>query len=507
MCGIFGVLSTAGLTGAVDRRKFLKDMFGTMDHLRGTDSSGIIAVDAKGVPLIHKNAIPGRFFMETKTPAKVIYDIEKFPFFTAHVRAATKGSVTTANAHPFSHDGIHLVHNGTLYSHSYLPDGNKFDVDSEAICHSISKIGAEETLEKLSGAFALAWYDESNHTMNFCRNDERPLWFSMDKDGKSIYFGSELWLVEGLMMRNGIGYNKEFRCWDLDPGEIHTYNLKDKVFTPEKKKVKLKEKSTGYYVMGGRGGYHWQDGDYGTGSHGRSVQGGGFVSEEQKRQKEREENTKRLVEIFDLKKGQYIGYNVVNFSSYGPSAAQPGKPLRGCMQSEILSLSGKDSILIESTGTDINRYNKLRGNYVVGEISYMHTRATKHGEIEFVITVKDEHEFDKDNLNHISCKDIYKGSPRKKALMGESSPVLIPPLKNLTMVTGPNGMKIPELDFRRLVKNGCLGCGEEILVSEADEIGWITDSQDDNKLSPLCCACNTVRIMDFQAFDNRFITN
>ena len=50
-------------------------------------------------------------------------------------------------------------------------------MDSETIADAINDIGIEEVVGKISGAFTFIWHDRRNGSLNFIRNDERPLAF------------------------------------------------------------------------------------------------------------------------------------------------------------------------------------------------------------------------------------------------------------------------------------------------------------------------------------------
>jgi hypothetical protein len=135
-----------------------------------------------------------------------------------HNRFATKGSINSENAHPFLHsrkdaEGKYLssilgVHNGTLSNQHDLKDNKKFDVDSDNLYYDMTANGVKETVGKIRGAFALAWYDSANRTINFCRNDERPLFYTMSTDNKTIFWASESWMLSVALNRHSIKYNE-----------------------------------------------------------------------------------------------------------------------------------------------------------------------------------------------------------------------------------------------------------------------------------------------------------
>jgi hypothetical protein len=78
-------------------------------------------------------------------------------------------------------------------------------VDSQVI---YSHLGAGNTIQSVwdvaDGAMALTWYDKSTKKLNIARNKERPLYISKSKDGKSVYWASESWMIWIATSRNGI---------------------------------------------------------------------------------------------------------------------------------------------------------------------------------------------------------------------------------------------------------------------------------------------------------------
>ena len=171
-----------------------------MDSIRGYHSTGVISVSGKGNKRsILKDAVDGAHFTQTKEWANFRGHNKDSKILIGHNRWATQGEVNKQNSHPFSFGNISGVHNGTLHYQSNLPDYTRFEVDSENIYWSFHKKGVEWTLERLDGAFALVWYDSSKRTLNFARNDERPLWIAELTDGTIAWASEEgmlTWLIE-----------------------------------------------------------------------------------------------------------------------------------------------------------------------------------------------------------------------------------------------------------------------------------------------------------------------
>lgn len=198
MCGNVGIFNKKGIT-PVQQGLFENMLW--MDSIRGYHSTGVIAVEGQGDNYsVIKEAVDGAYFTQT-VDWKEFLNAHKNPkILIGHNRWATQGEVNKQNSHPFSFGHVSGVHNGTLDRQSYLPDSEKFEVDSENIYWSFYKKGVEWTLERLEGAFALVWYDSKEKCLNFVRNDERPLHIAELNDG-TIIWGSEKGMLDWLTSR------------------------------------------------------------------------------------------------------------------------------------------------------------------------------------------------------------------------------------------------------------------------------------------------------------------
>jgi hypothetical protein len=139
-----------------------------------------------------------------------------------HNRYATQGGINRRNAHPFEFDTLVGVHNGTLMSKWRLADAKDFVVDSENLYHHIEKHGLQDAINQLTGhtdAWALVWWNKEEDTLNFLRNDLRPLFMCRSEDGNVLFWASERWMLEIALSKNDI---KRSEIFSLDENLHHS---------------------------------------------------------------------------------------------------------------------------------------------------------------------------------------------------------------------------------------------------------------------------------------------
>jgi len=187
----------------VTHKAVFKDLM-TVATLRGKDATGVLRVKCDGaVNLLKDVGLPDTLFDRKSYDKDIESGMPKV--LLGHVRAKTIGDNHPRNAHPFKADDLWGVHNGTLQGYCNMDGGREYDTDSEFLYSHMAKYGVEETITGLDndGAWALAWWDGNDQTMNFLRNDKRPLWFCHSKDTKAIYWASEPWMFSVIERRVG----------------------------------------------------------------------------------------------------------------------------------------------------------------------------------------------------------------------------------------------------------------------------------------------------------------
>lgn len=197
ICGLVGV---AGAIGDKEEKAFLHLL--QLDTVRGPHSTGVCFVNSNKHVSVHKELGTPWDLMDSRRFEKAMNGVNNV--MLGHNRYATKGAVNVANAHPFMFENVVGAHNGTLVSQYQLDDYQDFDVDSENLYHHMNNNGVDDTIKKTNGAFALTWYDRKANTLNFARNDQRPLFFTFTEDRKTLFWASEEWMLSVALGRNGI---------------------------------------------------------------------------------------------------------------------------------------------------------------------------------------------------------------------------------------------------------------------------------------------------------------
>ena len=235
MCGIIGYINYAKTIN--ERKKFAAFLKQAIhcDTLRGHHGTGVLGVDDKGKMSMYKRDLSGHDFIELQK-AKDIIDSTDNVFAVAHNRWATRGTASNENTHPFQHGDITLFHNGTVTNiHSLSKE--KFNVDSDGVSYLINQndMDYKSILEEFEGGYSLVFYNEFDNTLNFARNEEKPMAF-IKLDTGSYIFGSEIGMIEWLAKRNGLVIESSFTTKPgtvltipLDPNEdVRTISFKPK---------------------------------------------------------------------------------------------------------------------------------------------------------------------------------------------------------------------------------------------------------------------------------------
>ncbi len=210
------------------------------DALRGMDSTGVITVERDGGFHIDKEGTASYEFLldypKTESRKNVI---QHGVALIGHNRKGTVGAISDETAHPFVvNKTFAMVHNGTLYNHKALAETT---VDSEALTITIKEALAveysgdeslresfyigqiEEALGRVSGAYAVVWYNQETNKIQFVRNDQRPLWIGETDD--FYLLASEGGLINWVVNRNGYKWT---RLVPTDHDTLYTIQMNDR---------------------------------------------------------------------------------------------------------------------------------------------------------------------------------------------------------------------------------------------------------------------------------------
>lgn len=211
MCGLVGIAGNLLFKDEFTMKRLL-----LADYFRGQDSTGMAAIRTNGDVAIAKVASnPIDLFDSVKFNKTLNGNASRA--FIGHNRAATRGGVTTSNAHPFQIDHITGAHNGTLCLRSCkaLEEAldEKYNVDSELLFAAIAKLGVKKTIElcyegkeSTTGAWAIVWHDANDGSLNFLRNKHRPLFMAWEENFHRMFWASEWWMIREVIASSNAGY-------------------------------------------------------------------------------------------------------------------------------------------------------------------------------------------------------------------------------------------------------------------------------------------------------------
>jgi hypothetical protein len=240
MCGIVGFMTTKRALEEFDRKKFITSAL-AVDSIRGQDSTGVFMARhdklTNETPATLRGTCDGYAFIQDETYRKLMTRLDSYWAVVGHNRAATKGSVSLKNTHPFHRGPIMLVHNGTVWNADKVADaaGADAEVDSDKICAALAENHVEDVAKVINGSFALVWHDTRDGKVRFLRNSERPIHLAATEDGSTVLFASEAEMLWFLAKRSGLKIRQPFMP---NPGTLMAFS-RDNLMKPEISQVPL----------------------------------------------------------------------------------------------------------------------------------------------------------------------------------------------------------------------------------------------------------------------------
>jgi hypothetical protein len=225
MCGLCGVFGHIG-----PKEKAALAQLHIFSQTRGLDSTGVylLSNDKKDKGTITKRL--GGYENLVSWNGE-LWDVDNWKLIgnnyqlaLGHHRKATVGAITEDFAHPFKHKGVVSTHNGTIPTWEFRTDEGFTSEknDSQLLTQRLGNKGGDPqpVFEDLGGAWAVAWWNKVNHTLNLIRNTQRTLCYAVTADGKTLFWASEGWMIHRALQNVNI---KSDNVWLLNPNTYMTF--------------------------------------------------------------------------------------------------------------------------------------------------------------------------------------------------------------------------------------------------------------------------------------------
>lgn len=226
MCGIVGMMTVG--TATDKQLKMLSHLL-LLDQMRGEHATGLAKVNLKtGETEVHKKAVNAIDYL-SMSETKDFLNKDRQSLYIGHNRFATMGKRDDSGAHPFKHKHITMVHNGVVdrWVLDDLEGYNDKDctVDSDMVCRTIAEKGIEGAVKVISGAFSLVWWDAESRSLNFLRNERRPMWIC-HTDTETMWASEKNFL--NVLLARLDKYKGDFEPYEVKPHTLYSWYYDDK---------------------------------------------------------------------------------------------------------------------------------------------------------------------------------------------------------------------------------------------------------------------------------------
>lgn len=494
MCGLLGMYGTISGANIQGKKDFAVEGM-IANSLRGFESTGIALLPGKELqdaePEVYKRAVNGMDFVQFARTRKLVDKFHGSCGFMVHNRASTRGTVHDENAHPFHKGHITLMHNGTLTQYRNLASKYDGHVDSEAICWAMDEHGAEAVLPRLEGSYSLVWWDEADRSLNFARNEGRPMYWIWAEDKSYFVYGSEHELLWWLASRNNL---------KLDFTIHHTQPMQHYKFAAPEKSEVFSKKAFFHRAES----YQWNQGR-------RQWRGKGGSQEETEKKTEvtgntgsaREFNAKfagmpeaRIKAMVELAKDWNVHLDRpvrVQFDKWMPYNSGQLKTAGDKTYGKAYcrsTISGADVLIdgvTQAEWRDLSSASRIISVDIIG-IRNEQDRA----ECIFVGRINYDH------TQHVA-----------QMAEAQRSTILVLPDKSKEqaahddagasdLVAGPDGKKVTKQEFKRITERGCCNCSESVTFVEAPLLKWFMHLGSSPEFLCPDCGANDQILKDLQ---------
>jgi hypothetical protein len=165
----------------------------TVAQFRGRDGAGVVMAptsEHKDFGIL-RTTVCADALVHSEDFAARRKTMDRVSCMIGHARYPTQGGLTIDDAHPVVSGHIIGVHNGTMkrvHGVAVTPT----DHDTVMFYDAVAKVGIEEAIKTSDGEYCFVWVDKKDFTINFLRNDKRPLYFGhYDNQTGTVYWSSE----------------------------------------------------------------------------------------------------------------------------------------------------------------------------------------------------------------------------------------------------------------------------------------------------------------------------
>lgn len=390
----------------------------------------MVPIEAKEPVLIYKRELAGHDFINLPQYNRTVTWIEKYKFVIGHNRFATRGGINTYNAHPFSEEHIHLVHNGQITNHWKLgiQNSHAIEPDSRVMAMALAQAPYMEVLSNLqdNDAAALVWYDEKEDALHLYRNHKRPMYVVHSKKENTMFFGSEAGMLEWLALRNGFDIKPAV---DIGEDKVVTFTTDANKFKIEKVKPKPVMVPVHTPVLSAV--------------------------------KPKLQTTTEILKQLALAPGDILKFSFASMSA----------PKANSRHGELQGITLADPILeVVSYGVEFKKITKEK--FLQG---VLRTAAADVGTGEIKLIVDKVEETTEDDPSARFAKSVQQAV--KKTINNKVESAMM----------GPNGQYIDAQEWKYLTKGGCADCRAALSPEYHGFYQWVRNNK--GAYEPLCVDC------------------